>query len=358
MARTNLKKILRRISRSISVLYDLARGRDYTVLSHYILKISENNKIDDMVSAAAKCLDDILDYELFGFLLVEGSQAHVWVDPGVKADAYIHHIGSELDGQKLDFSVHNLGSEGAKTDTIEPERLLSFTVLEEGCMARLHLLPGRALLRHHQNIIQVIVRSLRIALQNCLCIRRLETAAALDPLTGCYNRRSLEQFIERDIALARRRECDLSIVMIDIDDFKAINDSFGHEAGDAVLREVSGLLTTSIRKSDYLSRYGGEEFALVLPETSLRSAVFLAEKLRAAMKELRVNVNGRSLSVTASFGVASLLERGGSAELFREADRMLYIAKSRGKDAVAPDPVTCRATRSRRSTGRYAHTWK
>lgn len=363
MARTNLKKVLRRFTRSLAAFYDLARGRDYNVLSHYILKISENNKIDDILSAAAQCLDDILDYELFGFLLAEGPQAHVWVDPGEKAHSFITHIRRGLDGQKLDFSVHDLGGAAdradKKFDTADAGRLLPFNVLGDGCLARLYLLPGRTVLRHHHNIIQVIVRSLRIALQNCLCIRKLETAASLDPLTGCYNRRSLEQFIDRDIALARRRDCDLSIVMIDIDDFKAVNDSFGHEAGDAVLREVSGLLTTSIRKSDYLSRYGGEEFALVLPETPLRNAVFLAEKLRTMMKELRVDVNGRSLFVTASFGVASLPEYGGSAELFREADRMLYIAKSRGKDAVAPDPVTCRAAaRSRRSAGRNLHSWE
>ncbi len=138
-------------------------------------------------------------------------------------------------------------------------------------------------MHHHDNIISTIISSISIALEKNLSIQRLESEAAIDPLTKCYNRRSLDRFIQRDIAHAQRYGTDLSVIMFDLDNFKKINDLYGHQAGDEVLKSISILIPSLIRKSDYLARYGGEEFTLVLPDTPLYNAVTLAEKVRKAI---------------------------------------------------------------------------
>jgi diguanylate cyclase (GGDEF)-like protein len=133
--------------------------------------------------------------------------------------------------------------------------------------------------------------------------------------------------------------------MIDLDDFKQINDVYGHQAGDEVLRCVSRVLHESVRKCDYLARYGGEEFMVVLPDTSLYHAVQLAHKLRQKISELTVRMNGETIRTTASFGVAGLENKTDHASLFREADERLYKAKSVGKNNVVPSMLPCFADR-------------
>ena len=212
-------------------------------------------------------------------------------------------------------------------------------------ISKLYLLPKRTMMAHHDTIISTIISSISIALEKNLNIKQLENAAAIDPLTNCYNRRALSGFIGSDIAFAQRHRTELSVIMLDLDDFKGINDVYGHLAGDEVLRSVSSVLHGSVRKSDYLARFGGEEFLVVLPDTSLYNAVQLAHKLQKKISELTVQVNGHVLRITASFGVAGLENKADHASLFQEADERLYKAKSVGKNNVVPSMLPCFADR-------------
>lgn len=172
----------------------------------------------------------------------------------------------------------------------------------------------------------------------------LRAQSTKDPLTGLYNRRYLQEMLDREIRRAIRSEQHLGLLMLDLDHFKKFNDTYGHEAGDAVLRETASYLVRSIRVEDFVCRYGGEEFVVVLPTADLRAAEARAERIRSKLRDLVVMHNGRSLGViTASVGVAALPNHGMNAkELLQAADAALYRAKREGRDrvAVAESPVT------------------
>jgi diguanylate cyclase (GGDEF)-like protein len=160
--------------------------------------------------------------------------------------------------------------------------------------------------------------------------------AVTDLLTGLYNRRYLWEHLKGEFSRARRRSTTIAAVMIDIDHFKRVNDSFGHEAGDFVLAEFGALLKRSVRGSDVACRYGGEEFALVLPEISIENVRRKAEALRQAVKSLALDHRGTPLGpISISLGVAVFPSHAEDADsLFRRADQALYEAKNAGRDRV------------------------
>jgi diguanylate cyclase (GGDEF)-like protein len=172
-------------------------------------------------------------------------------------------------------------------------------------------------------------------------LHHVEALAITDALTGLYNRRRLADVLKREWAVAKRYRNQLSCIMIDIDHFKAFNDRHGHDTGDAVLKEVAHALCESLREVDLASRYGGEEFAILLPQTDKKGAVTLAQRLQAAVRALAVPVGDVKLRITASFGVAagSDVQGENSDDLVRAADAALYEAKHQGRDrVVAYDP--------------------
>jgi diguanylate cyclase (GGDEF)-like protein/PAS domain S-box-containing protein len=162
----------------------------------------------------------------------------------------------------------------------------------------------------------------------------LRQQSILDPLTGLYNRRYMEESLRREIPRAGRTGRPLAVIMADLDHFKRFNDTFGHEAGDVVLTELGQLLKGAIRASDIACRYGGEEFALVLPDTTREGTIKRVEAIRARVTELHVRQRGRSLGgLTLSIGIALLPDHGSTPEdLLRSADAALYRAKAAGRD--------------------------
>jgi diguanylate cyclase (GGDEF)-like protein len=155
-------------------------------------------------------------------------------------------------------------------------------------------------------------------------------------LTGLYNRRYLEEMAQRETRRAVRSEYSLGLLILDLDHFKKINDTYGHDAGDAVLREASAFLVRSVRAEDIVCRFGGEEFVVVLPMADLKATQARAERIRSRLRELVVLHNGQSFGmITASIGVAALPEHGTSPkELLEAADAALYLAKRDGRDRV------------------------
>jgi diguanylate cyclase (GGDEF)-like protein/PAS domain S-box-containing protein len=164
----------------------------------------------------------------------------------------------------------------------------------------------------------------------------LRTQSVKDPLTGLYNRRYLEETLEREIRRAGRAQQRLGLLILDLDHFKRFNDTYGHEAGDTVLREVGALLARSIRVEDTVCRFGGEEFVIILPTADLDAAVMRAERVGAKLRELTVLHQGQSLGIlTASVGVAEFPRHGSAPkELLAAADAALYRAKEEGRDRV------------------------
>jgi diguanylate cyclase (GGDEF)-like protein len=173
---------------------------------------------------------------------------------------------------------------------------------------------------------------------------RLEQEAQHDYLTNLVNRRYLATLAQREISRAQRFERPLSVMLVDIDHFKKVNDQYGHDTGDQVIREMGQLLAQQMRASDVVGRHGGEEFALLLPETTREEAMHLAQRLCASVAKHRFMASGTAVPLTISVGVAAY--EGGTQDwsaLLKQADAAMYSAKQQGRDRVviaAPQPIT------------------
>ncbi len=162
----------------------------------------------------------------------------------------------------------------------------------------------------------------------------LITHAKIDPLTGLPNRRALDERLQQEWARHVRHGGHLSVIMADIDHFKNVNDRFGHPSGDEVLRQVARLLAAGCRESDMAARYGGEEFVVVAPETTAQAAVDFAERLRTSICSQPLEVRGKAVDVTVSFGVTGHDGLKSPEEMIQTADEALYRAKSAGRNCV------------------------
>jgi len=161
-----------------------------------------------------------------------------------------------------------------------------------------------------------------------------------DHLTGLHNRRHLEERMDIEIAAAQRYREDVAVIMIDIDHFKVVNDTYGHSAGDALLQNLASTLRKEVRPDDILARYGGEEFVLLMRRTNAQGAVEAAERLRASVEQVPVQTDGQTLKLTVSCGVAALSECSDRCQdnLLRMADQRMYKAKAQGRNlVVGPD---------------------
>jgi len=175
--------------------------------------------------------------------------------------------------------------------------------------------------------------------------RKLVEGALQDPLTGLYNRRLLEDRLASELAAAKRHGRLVSVLMVDIDHFKAVNDRLGHLAGDEALRMVARTLLATIRKEDFVARFGGEEFVVIARETGLDGAQLLGERIRRAVERSRCVWQDQELSVTVSVGAtvsalpAEFVPGQTEPELIDGADRALYRAKQEGRNRVVAAPL-------------------
>jgi diguanylate cyclase (GGDEF)-like protein len=164
---------------------------------------------------------------------------------------------------------------------------------------------------------------------------KLREQAIRDPLTNLFNRRYLEETLERELSRAARENYPICLIMMDIDHFKRVNDTYGHEAGDLVLKAISEALSEHSRRGDFACRFGGEEFVVVMPNMNLETAYERAEHLRQSLNLLRVPYEYYSLSVTISMGIACYPENGQTREtILRAADQAMYGAKEAGRDHI------------------------
>lgn len=182
-------------------------------------------------------------------------------------------------------------------------------------------------------LIPVVAETVSLAIANIRLKELLHSQSIRDPLTGLLNRRFLDEFMIKQIGQAKRTKTPLVFIMLDIDNFKAINDSFGHEIGDYVLSRMGNLLPSLVREGDLACRYGGEEFLIVLPNCDLKNAKLFAEKIRNKVNRMRIVIEARVSNIAISLGVAIYPSDGSSLkELVDAADQALYAAKKQGKN--------------------------
>ncbi len=173
--------------------------------------------------------------------------------------------------------------------------------------------------------------------EQVLLLDKLKTLAMLDGLTKILNRRHFLDLCIRELCLAKKNGRSVSVIMMDLDHFKQINDTYGHEAGDITLKTATEVCRKSLRAFDLFGRYGGDEFVVFLPETSFATAYQMAERLRKNIEDISIKLDESLITVTASFGIASVEKVGNVKldELLKKADEALYRAKEAGRNCVA-----------------------
>lgn len=299
--------------------------------------------------------DDIVTRKLLAKKLVEAGYAVDMVENGVKAIEKLNRtffpivisdwMMPELDGLGLCQAIRKrewngyvfiilLTAKNAKDDIVSG--------LEAGADDYLTK-PF-----HHAELIARINSGVRIVnLEQSLrsANEEIRLLSIIDPLTGCFNRSYLSERLPQELTRARRYRRPLSLIICDIDHFKNINDNYGHQAGDEVLKEFATRIMSSIRDQvDWIVRYGGEEFLIILPETDVEGTQILAERLREKITEKTINAGRHAISITASFG-STCLQSGSQGELYtqesiiRTADALMYEAKESGRNRVCFRPV-------------------
>jgi len=190
-------------------------------------------------------------------------------------------------------------------------------------------------------LVRMLMEPAAITIENGQLFRKLEELSVTDDLTHLYNSRYLNTFLGREIKRGRRYSQSVSVIFLDLDGFKIVNDTHGHLAGSRTLEEVGGLLRAQARETDIVSRYGGDEFVIVLPQTGPQEAMVLAARLRRGLEQHTfLSAMGHAVRITASFGIASFPDHGDDRDdLIAAADQAMYRVKERGKNGVE---VACR----------------
>jgi len=210
--------------------------------------------------------------------------------------------------------IYQLDLKGESLGHIEATRQVPFTIKETDLL---------------ENLLSLLIYPLR----NALLYQCAVSEARRDPLTQVSNRAAFDEALDRRICSYKRHNLSFSVTMIDIDHFKKINDNYGHISGDSVLKAVAETLSKTVRRSDEVFRYGGEEFVVLSSKTELCGARFLAERLRQAIKQTSLSFNS-DIKVTASFGIAVSNELKDVNDILYQADKALYQAKTEGRDKI------------------------
>ena len=194
----------------------------------------------------------------------------------------------------------------------------------------------------HQQLAISVASQIALSLASLQLRETLREQSIRDPLTRLFNRRFLEESLERELQLASRKKQSTAVIFLDLDHFKKFNDAFGHDAGDMVLQSLADLLRSFFRATDICCRFGGEEFSVILPESSAEDAAARANALRSEVKRLRLQYKQQNLGpLSFSAGVAAFPEHASATdELLKIADQCLYESKALGRDVVTVAPAT------------------
>ncbi len=237
-----------------------------------------------------------------------------------------------------DWFRHSLASSGRKSGASQPPPEGQAHLREEiaaggyrGAAAALRPQPFDP---EEAELFRIFLLQGEAALKNLLLFEEVKSLAIRDGLTGLYNYRYFWEMLNQQVGQSRRYGWPLSLLFLDLDDFKVVNDTLGHSAGDLVLQAVARYLQQGVRQADLLCRYGGEEFVVLLPQTPPEQALIMAERLRAGIAGLSIPLGDRELQVKVSIGVAGLAAGIDGAALVNEADQALYQAKQAGKNRV------------------------
>ncbi|MBI4650592.1 GGDEF domain-containing protein [Candidatus Desantisbacteria bacterium] len=313
---------------------------------------------DEVMKSILTILKTIIPYDIGGIILYENSNLDVYINVNKKIqnkyfaecknkllDLELLHSEQKLSEKEIEMKINKeiiMGQnnifKSIKEDISEP--LFFYSVPLEIRSRRIGSLfvsiIGKDITEHNKYTLNMVAKQAILVINNCQLYHRMKDMAIHDGLTGLYNHRYLQVSLEREINRAGRHKGSLYLMFIDIDYFKDYNDRFGHQKGDILLQDISKLFMLNVREVDLVSRYGGEEFAIILPYTDKKGALKVAERILLAVRNypFRGKDDKETVSKTISIGLACFSGKKSKMDLIGQADNALYNAKHSGRNMI------------------------
>jgi len=330
-------------------------NQELNLLNQLSLQINSTLDAHKMVYKVAHCkLNELIDHDMITFFHFLGEDAflkifssvfspHSDVIERLRSDSieqYYRYTGKKLLPDDIRTEViqgKNCGGTNNKISSLRIEKKLHIPLkVAHNVLGMMGLVGVQKLSKNHLRLISTVANQVALALKNATEHQRIQELAITDELTGLHNRRSFHNALDKELRRSKRYRKPLSLIMLDVDGFKEINDNFGHQVGDDVLRSLAVYLRGSVRETDFLARYGGDEFAVILPETKAGEASVLAERLKNMVKNYSFKVGGSHYTITLSMGVVDISNTHtvSEDELISRVDSVLYMSKGHGGDSV------------------------
>jgi diguanylate cyclase (GGDEF)-like protein len=328
------RAVLHRVSQQI-VGVSLDPEGIYTAIHHAAIQLMPSDAfVITQMNEINLMIEPVFFYEIYRRVTPQPYPASQGLSGLVVSTGETIYIPDAFDDTRVENFVHFAEPNQVRSIIAVPMRLRGKVV---GMLSTQSYKPD-AYTPEDQYLLEMLATYAAIALDNAQLFMDIQYLAITDSLTGIYNRRHLFELGQREFIRARRFKRPLSIIMIDIDHFKNINDAYGHSTGDHYLRELAQLLNTEVREIDIVGRYGGEEFTVILPETGLPRAREIAERLRKKVEKTFKSAANNLTPITISLGVSELDHNSNSfADIVKQADVALYSAKNAGRNQVIAD---------------------
>jgi two-component system, cell cycle response regulator len=304
-----------------------------SVIAAEIRRLGTSESFDRLADLLSQFVSQVTSYRWIALLRHESLRLAMHTNPAARERSLAEATAAFKVSGSTPLVV--IEDDDAVADDAGPAVLCEPIYFGEQCIGRFALAPRAPEHRDDSLLVSTIVRELGGALRMATLVEESRFLATTDTLTGLFNRRAFVESTGRELARTRRYKDKLSVILLDVDHFKHINDRRGHAAGDVVLAATGQLLSNAVRNCDIVARWGGEEFVLLLPSTDINAAQLVAERIREQLASAQIrDPSGELVPVTASFGVAAYAENETLEQLVDRADHAMYLAKSSGRNRV------------------------
>ena len=337
------KRSLKEINQELHLLNQLSLQINSTLDEHRMLDKVAHSKFNELIANDIITFFYFLGEDVFFKIYSPTLSLPETVVEKLKRDSlkeYRHSSGKSLHCTTIHTKVikrKGLKNTKAKQAPLVHDKKIFIPLkVANNVLGMMGLVGVHKLSRNHRKLISTMANQIALSMKNLTEHQRIQELAITDELTGLHNRRAFQKALDRELRRSRRYQKPLSLIMLDIDGFKGINDTFEHQEGDNVLKFLAAYLQGAVRDIDFVARYGGDEFAVILPETKAKEAAILAERLKRMVKDCPFTIAGAEQTLTLSAGVTDISNEiiDNERTLVNRADKVLYLSKEQGGDAV------------------------